>query len=227
MWSFPPKLVRSSVARRWRMESYGQKPQMEIQWSIEHAHMAGLDINHVLVKMLPGRKCFLSVPMRSWTELQMMLMWADFFFSKLKLADNLMNDIELFCCVQTLGVQIQVKTFRIDCTSVLLIFLSLRGSWETLEPIPAAQHWYNYSRKSVFYSSCIPKSCSNKKICRCSYYYEGFCDLVNLTNCLTHVFFRTFWWDLELPRRWPWTYSKEFGTVLQSTILIPVRQWLT
>lgn len=52
-----------------------------------------------------------------------------------------MNDIEPFCCVQMLGVQVQVKTFRIDCTSVLFVmFLSLKGLWENLEPIPAAQN---------------------------------------------------------------------------------------
>lgn len=52
------------------------------------------------------------------------------------------------------------------------------------------------------------------------------CEL-SLANCLTCAFFRTFWWDLGLPRRWPTTYLTGFGTTLQSTILIPVRQLLT
>lgn len=62
-----------------------------------------------------------------------------------------MNDIELFCCVQTLGSQIQVKTFRIDCASVLLMFFFiLKGVMGEFGAHPSC-------------CSCIPKSCSNKK----------------------------------------------------------------
>lgn len=54
--------------------------------------MAGLDTSPAPVKMELGRKCFLSVPTRSWAESQMMLMWADLSFVYQD-ADELIHDI--------------------------------------------------------------------------------------------------------------------------------------